>query len=157
MPGAMQPSPIVPRRAVGPLPAGDPRPSRALDAAAERLVDRVQAELGDALPLACVITDPRRPDNPIVYVNAAFEAITGYAAADALGRNCRFLQGPEREQAAVDDLRAAIERAEPVTVELRNRRRDGSSFVNRLLVTPMLDEAGRPFAFMGIQYEVDGF
>ena len=55
-----------------------------------------------------LITDPNRPDNPIVYANPAFERITGYSAEEVLGRNCRFLQGTDREQPGLEELRAAL-------------------------------------------------
>src|SRR5829696_7223910 len=72
--------------------------------AMRRLLDRAVAASANGI----VITDPKQPDNPIVYVNPAFEKISGYAAEDVLGRNCRFLQGDERDQPALDGLRAAL-------------------------------------------------
>ena len=126
-----------------------------LDDAASDLMHRVRAQLGRSLPLAFVVTDPRRADNPIVFVNDAFEAITGYPPEETLGRNCRFLQ-PEGTQSTVRArLRTAIERREPVVVEIGNRRRDGTTFRNRLMVSPLFSEKGDVIAYLGIQYEIE--
>ena len=67
-----------------------------------------------------LITDPNQPDNPVIYVNPAFERITGYTAAEALGRNCRFLQGPDRDQPALEEIRAAIREQRSCRVVVRN-------------------------------------
>ena len=73
-----------------------------------------------------LITDPRRPDNPIVFANAAFAKLTGYYRGDILGQNCRFLQGPDTDRAEVARLRAAIEARTPVELELLNYKKDGT-------------------------------
>jgi PAS domain S-box-containing protein len=101
-----------------------------------------------------VIGDPRLPDCPLVYVNPAFLRMTGYAAEEVLGRNCRFLQGPRTDPAAVARLREAIAACRPITIELLNHRKDGRPFVNELHVGPVFDEAGRLTAFVGIQHDV---
>ena len=103
------------------------------------------------MPVALVLTDPNLPDNPIVYVNRAFTALTGYAADAATGRNCRFLQGKGTQPEVVRRVRAAIEAREPVTVDLLNYRADGSRFQNRLMVTPLYDEGGKVTHFLGVQ------
>jgi hypothetical protein len=105
-------------------------------------------------PIAAVITDPRRPDNPIVAVNAAFEALTGYTEAEAIGRNCRFLAGTGTERAAQDVLRDAIDSRRPALAELTNYRRDGSLFRNAVMIAPVLDEEGAIAFFIGSQMEV---
>jgi diguanylate cyclase (GGDEF)-like protein/PAS domain S-box-containing protein len=84
-----------------------------------------------------VITDATLADHPIIYVNPAFERITGYASDELMGRNCRFLQGTDREQAAVDAIRSALKSERDVRVTLRNYRRDGSLFWNDLHLTPL--------------------
>jgi PAS domain S-box-containing protein len=71
------------------------------------------------------VTDPRRPDNPIVFCNKAFERMTGYAMEEIIGRNCRFLQGPETDRSVVDAVRTAIERREELAVEILNYRKNG--------------------------------
>ena len=100
------------------------------------------------------ITDPSRPDSPLVYVNPAFERTTGYAAEEVLGRNCRFLQGEDRDQPALGDLRAAIREERHCTVVLRNYRKNGTLFYNELSVYPVRDENGRVMNFVGVQNDI---
>ena len=104
-----------------------------------------------------VLTDPRLEDDPIVYVNRAFLEMTGYEADEVLGRNCRFLQGPETDPARVDELRRAVREQRPVTVELRNHRRDGSAFWNEVHVSPVRDERGEVVRFVGVQVDVTAY
>ncbi|WGH78286.1 sensor histidine kinase [Jannaschia ovalis] len=106
------------------------------------------------LPLSMVLTDPNRVDNPIVYVNRAFEQLTGYAYSACVGRNCRFLQNDDRDQDAVRELARAIAAREATTVTIRNYRVTGESFLNRLMIAPVNDEEGQLFAFVGIQTQV---
>jgi PAS domain S-box-containing protein len=108
----------------------------------------------DSSNVGVMITDPQQEDNPIEYVNKGFTDITGYAEDDALGRNPRFLQGPETDPEELSKLRAAIAAGEPVTVELKNYRKDGSEYWNRLSVTPVTDADGTLSKFIGIQQEV---
>src|SRR5829696_2881748 len=116
-----------------------------------RLLDRAVAASSNGI----VITDPNLPDNPIVYVNPAFERITGYTASEALGRNCRFMQGEEdRDQPALTELREALREGRYSRVVLRNRRKDATPFWNELSVSPVRDEAGRLTHFVGVQNDV---
>ena len=101
-----------------------------------------------------VITDPRQPDNPIIYVNPAFEQMTGYAAAEAVGRNCRFLQDETTSQIELDILRAALRDEVDCNVILSNRRKDGSHFWNHLFLSPVLDDEGRLVNYVGIQNDL---
>lgn len=103
-----------------------------------------------------VITDPTQPDNPIIHVNPAFERITGYSAEEVLGRNCRFLQGEDREQTGLDELRAAIRAGRECRVVLCNYRKDGERFFNELHVSPVHDESGALIGFVGVQNDVTG-
>ena len=89
------------------------------------------------------ISDPNQPDNPLTYVNRSFELVTGYSAEEVLGRNCRFLQGPEGDQPTLGELRAALREEEDCRVLLRNYRKDGTPFWNELSVSPVRDEGGR--------------
>lgn len=107
-----------------------------------------------AAPTGIVIGDPRLPDCPLVFVNPAFLRMTGHAAEDVLGRNCRFLQGPRTDPRAVAALREAIAARRPITVELLNHRKDGRPFVNELHVGPVFDADGTLTAFIGIQHDV---
>jgi PAS domain S-box-containing protein len=100
-----------------------------------------------------ILTDPNLPDNPIVYVNNGFEKLTGYRREEALGRNCRFLQGNDRAQEGVQRLREAIAARREVQVELRNYRKDGTLFWNELHLTPVF-EGERLKYFLGVQNDV---
>lgn len=107
-------------------------------------------------PVATVITNPRLPDNPIVAVNEPFLALSGYSREEALGRNCRFLAGPETEQSGSAVLRDAVRTARPVLTELLNYRKDGSSFRNAVMTAPIFGPAGELLYFLGSQMDVTG-
>ncbi|MER2195058.1 PAS domain S-box protein [Methylobacterium brachiatum] len=107
-----------------------------------------------ATRMPMVITDPRLPDNPIVYVNDAFVRLTGYAREEIIGRNCRFLQGPETSLKDVARVRDAIERRVTIEIDLKNRRKDGTVFWNRLLVSPVFASDGELTYFFASQYDV---
>ncbi len=83
-----------------------------------------------------VIVDAQQPDLPMVYVNSAFERITGYSRDAALGRNCRFLQGEETDSATLALLRKGIQEQRDVHVVIRNYRRNGAPFWNDLYISP---------------------
>jgi PAS domain S-box-containing protein len=106
------------------------------------------------LSISLVLTDPRQPDNPIVYVNDAFERTTGYASEAAVGRNCRFLQGEATDKRDVDTLREAIAAGRDVSVDILNYRANGTPFVNRLIIAPIHGDDGQPIFFLGIQKEL---
>jgi diguanylate cyclase (GGDEF)-like protein/PAS domain S-box-containing protein len=101
-----------------------------------------------------VITDPLKPDNPIVYVNPAFEALTGYSLAEVLGRNPRFMQDGDTEQPGLAELRDCIGAAKPCTAILRNYRKDGSRFWSRMHVFPMPEASGPPKNYVGFLEDV---
>jgi PAS domain S-box-containing protein len=105
-------------------------------------------------PIAAVISDPRRPDNPIVECNDAFIALTGYGADEIIGHNCRFLTGPDTEVELSETLRAAIREQRPALVEILNYKKDGSPFRNAVLVAPIFGSEGRLEYFLGSQMEV---
>ncbi|MCW2957767.1 MAG: putative sensor protein [Solirubrobacterales bacterium] len=101
-----------------------------------------------------VLTDPGLEDNPIVYVNKAFTAMTGYPPEEVLGRNCRFLQRDVTDPASVAAMRDAIREQRPVAVTVRNARRDGTVFDNEIHIAPVRDEHGRVVRFVGVQLDV---
>ena len=105
-------------------------------------------------PIATVISNPRRPDNPLEIANAAFSALTGYSESEIIGRNCRFLAGELTEPWITDRIRDAIGSRRPVLVDILNYRRDGSPFRNAVLVTPLFDEEGDLAWFLGSQVEM---
>ena len=105
-------------------------------------------------PIATVISNPRRPDNPLEVANPAFCALTGYPEAEVVGRNCRFLAGELTEPWITDRIRTAIGSRRPVLVDILNYRCDGSQFRNAVLVTPLFDEEGDLAWFLGSQVEL---
>lgn len=100
------------------------------------------------------IADARLPDMPLIYINDAFLRISGYDRAEVLGRNCRFLQGDERDQQARHEIRRAITEQRHCMVLLRNYRKDGTLFWNELFMSPIFDAQGRLTHFVGIQTDV---
>jgi PAS domain S-box-containing protein len=107
----------------------------------------------DAVSVGVTITDPSKPDNPLVYVNEQFTRITGYAEHEILGRNCRFLQGPETDPESVTEIRRAVDEGQPTFVELRNYHKNGTPFRNELQILPITDE-GEVVNFLGLQRDV---
>lgn len=105
----------------------------------------------EELPFSLVVADMRLPDNPLVYVNPTFERTTGYQASAVIGRNCRFLQGPDTETTSREVIRNALNAGEEASVDIINYRADGEKFVNRLLLSPLHDEEGNVTHFLGIQ------
>lgn len=107
-----------------------------------------------ATRMPMLITDPRLPDNPVVFVNDAFCRMTGYDRDWIIGRNCRFLQGEDTDPAAVAQIRAAVDAEQSIEIDIRNYRRDGTPFWNRLLLAPVPDADGRLAYFFASQLDV---
>ncbi len=104
------------------------------------------------MPMA--ITDPNLPDNPIVFVNVAFQELTGYQSHEIVGRNCRFLQGAGSDPETVSAVRAAIAARTDVSVELLNYRKDGSAFWNALFISPVFGPDKKLLYFFASQLDV---
>jgi diguanylate cyclase (GGDEF)-like protein/PAS domain S-box-containing protein len=109
----------------------------------------IYRRLVESSPDGVALVDALDPERPVVYVNPGFEALTGYSAAELLGRNLRLLQGEDREQDGRHRLREALARAEACRVLLRNYRKDGTVFWNEMTVSPLLDKQGRVTHFVG--------
>src|SRR3954454_16460605 len=107
-----------------------------------------------ATDIAFTITDPRRPDNPLVWVNPSFTRITGYEYDESVGRNCRFLQGPATDRLAVAQIREAQAERRPTTTTLLNYRKDGTAFWNQVSISPVFDGGGELVSFVGVQADV---
>jgi len=90
-----------------------------------------------------VVTDPRRDDDPIVFANGAFFDLTGYTKEEVIGRNCRFLQGPQTDRATVEEVRKALEEDRAVAVDILNYKKDGTPFWNALFLGPIFDQEGK--------------
>lgn len=108
----------------------------------------------DASSFGIAIADMRREDHPIIFANEAFVRMTGYARDEILGRNCRFLQGEDRKQEALDTVRKALQEGTSCGVMLRNFRKDGSPFWNELHLSPVRDAHGEITHFVGVQNDV---
>lgn len=110
-----------------------------------------------ASSLAFVVTDPRQADNPIVALNEEFYHLTGHGEASAIGRNPRFLQGPETDRATVAHVHTAIAAGQAVFTEVLNYRIDGSAFRNAMMIAPIMNEDGDLAFFIGSQLETPTF
>jgi PAS domain S-box-containing protein len=115
-----------------------------------RLANQAIAASSDGI----VISDARKPDMPITYVNPAFERLTGYEAKEVIGRNCRFLQGQDTEQPALKELREALRDGRGCKVVLSNYRKNGTIFWNELSISPIYDADGNLTHFVGIQSDI---
>jgi len=107
-------------------------------------------------PIGVTIADVTVDDDPLIYVNDTFVELTGYTREEAVGHNCRFLQGEDTRSEPVAEMRAAIREGRPTTVELRNYRKDGSLFWNRVTISPIRDGTGAVTHFLGFQEDVSG-
>ena len=125
--------------------------------------ERLHAGTGKGDPFAAairatrmpmIITDPRLPDNPIVFSNDAFLKLTGYGRDELLGRNCRFLQGPETDRGSVQKVRDAVEAQTDISVDLLNYRKDGTTFWNALYISPVVDAEGVLQFFFASQLDI---
>jgi len=108
----------------------------------------------DEAEMSVVISDPSLPDNPMIYVSDSFLVQTGYTRDEVLGRNCRFLQGPETNRHAVEAIRQGLRARTRFTIDLLNYRKDGSVFLNRLRIRPIYDPAGDLMFYAGAQNPV---
>ncbi|XP_038902662.1 phototropin-2 isoform X2 [Benincasa hispida] len=121
---------------------------------------RVSQELKDALASleqTFVVSDATKPDCPIVYASSGFFGMTGYASEEVIGRNCRFLQGPETDQKEVDKIRYAVKNGKSYCGRLLNYKKNGTPFWNLLTVTPIKDDNGNTIKFIGMQVEVSKY
>ena len=98
-----------------------------------------------------VISDPSLEDNPMIYVSEEFFAQTGYTPDEAIGKNCRFLQGPGTNPDAVEAIRHALLAKTTFSIDIQNYRKDGTPFVNRLRIRPLFNEEGKLIYFVGVQ------
>jgi len=127
-------------------PPSDEDPVSRLRALQERAV------LASEIPFT--ITDPRRPDDPLIWANPSFSRLTGYSAEEVVGRNCRFLQGPATDPEAVTQLAASLRAQRPVTTTLVNYRKDGTPFWNQVSISPVFDGREQLVSYVGVQTDV---
>ena len=132
---------------------GDPPAAADRSALADRRELALVAVERTRMPM--VATDPTQPDAPIVLANQAFLKLTGYRSDEVIGRNCRFLQGPDTDPADIQQIRDGLAGdADHVAVELLNYRKDGSTFWNQLNISPVHDERGRVIYYFASQKDV---
>ena len=118
----------------------------------ERL--RLQEKAINSSMNGVIIADARLPELPVTFVNDAFTRITGYAPRDVIGKNCRFLQGPDSDQAELERMRVALKSREGGEFTLRNYRKDGTLFHTRLQLAPVKNDAGEVTHFVAIQTDI---
>lgn len=127
------------------------------------MTDRLHAETGKGDPFAAairatrmsmIVTDPRQPDNPIVFANDAFLRLTGYAREEVMGQNCRFLQGPHTDPFAIDQIRASITDREDISIDILNYTKSGNPFWNALYLSPVSNEDGELQFYFASQMDV---
>tara|TARA_Y100000034_G_C6730871_1_gene323760 strand:- start:256 stop:690 length:435 start_codon:yes stop_codon:yes gene_type:complete len=114
---------------------------------AENWLDQVL----DSLNMSLLITDPSQKDNPIVYANKRFYEMTGYKEEEVIGKNCRFLQGPETDKKTVTKIRKSIKEGKEFVVIIKNYKKNGTPFWNKLYIAPVKDNRGKIINFVGIQ------
>lgn len=115
---------------------------------------RLQHQAIEAALNGIIITDATSEDNVITYANPGFTALTGYSVEEAVGKNCRFLQGKRTDPDSIEKIRRAIQAGESCQVSLLNYRKNGTTFWNDLHITPVRDELGRLVNFVGVQHDV---
>ena len=118
------------------------------------LIPQILSKILDSSINGISLADPDLEDMPLVYVNKAFETMTGYTKEEVLGKNCRFLQGTDREQKERHKLQEAIKNKQPVEITFRNYRKNGELFYNHLNLSPLFDSSGKLIYFLGVQYDV---
>ncbi|XP_062081470.1 phototropin-2 [Humulus lupulus] len=126
----------------------------------EGAIPRVSQELRDALATlqqTFVVSDATKPECPIMYASNGFFSMTGYSSKEVIGRNCRFLQGPETDQNEVDKIRDAVRNGRSYCGRLLNYKKDGAPFWNLLTITPIKDVRGNTIKFIGMQVEVSKY
>jgi len=128
---------------------------RTLSQLREALAEKSQiAEAIANMTVGVMITDPHQPGNPVIFVNAAFTALTGYTHQEILGKSCRSLQGAETDRAIVEQVHAAMKAHQPITRTLLNDRKDGTPFWNELSIHPVFNAEGKLTHFIGFQTDV---
>ncbi|KAL6718089.1 hypothetical protein ACLMJK_004174 [Lecanora helva] len=125
------------------------------------LVDRVTGreghkshDIADGLAEVFVLSDPAKPDNPILFTSEEFHKMTGYPRNEFLGRNCRVLGGPKTNPLGVSRLRASLNLEREHCEVLLNYRKDGTPFINLIMCVPLRDQSGKVRYYLGAQLDI---
>jgi PAS domain S-box-containing protein len=118
------------------------------------IIPQVLTAILDHCVNGVTLSDPDLDDCPVVYANKSFEKLTGYSQEEIIGKNCRFLDGEETDQAELKRMREALKKRETVKVTMKSYRKDGSWFHNLLEATPLLDHNGNIIYYLGVQYDI---
>ncbi len=118
------------------------------------IIPQVLTAILDECVNGVTLADPDLDDCPIIYANKSFERLTGYSQDEIIGKNCRFLQGEDREQEARYKIKEAMKNHKEIAVTLRNHKKDGTLFHNHLKITPLLDSKDRVLYYLGVQYDI---
>jgi PAS domain S-box-containing protein len=118
------------------------------------LIPQILSKILDSSVNGITLADPDLEDMPLVYVNKAFENMTGYTMEEVVGKNCRFLQGTDRDQKERYMMQEAIKNNQPIEITFRNYRKNGELFFNHLEMSPLFDSSGKLMYYLGVQLDV---
>ena len=118
------------------------------------LIPQILSKILDSSVNGITLADPDLEDMPLVYVNKAFLNMSGYTMEEVIGKNCRFMQGNDRDQKERYIMQEAIKNKEPVEVTFRNYRKNGELFYNHLEMSPLFDSGGKLLYYLGVQLDV---
>ena len=118
------------------------------------LIPQILSKILDSSVNGITLADPDKEDMPLVYVNKAFLNMTGYTKEEVIGKNCRFMQGKDREQEARYKMQEAIKNEQPVEITFKNYRKNGELFFNHLEMSPLFDSNGKLLYYLGVQLDV---
>jgi len=118
------------------------------------LIPQILSKILDSSVNGITLADPDLEDMPLVYVNKAFLKMTGYTMEEVVGKNCRFMQGEDREQKERYKIQEAIKNKQSVEITFRNYRKNGELFFNHLEMSPLFDSSGKLLYYLGVQLDV---
>ena len=112
------------------------------------------SHLLDDANVGIVVSDPSKEDNPLIFVNKTFIEMTGYSFDECVGQNCRFLQGPETDEATIKIIRQALKEKTQINVKVKNYKKNGTAFWTDLNITPIFDKEKNVKYFLGVQKDI---
>ena len=118
------------------------------------LIPQILSKILDSSVNGITLADPDLEDMPLVYANKAFENMTGYTMEEVVGKNCRFMQGEDREQKERYMMQEAFKNNQPIEITFRNYRKNGELFFNHLEMSPLFDSSGKLLYYLGVQLDI---